>query len=80
MNKDNWVSTHQIVNGLGGEIEQDETFDSSVVEQYHINNELDNLVAEDEEEIPMMDQNHYIDMNLGYGDFRNDRALRIGNL
>jgi phosphosulfolactate phosphohydrolase-like enzyme len=70
VSKDNWIAAHQIVNGLGGEIEQNEAFNSTVAEQYQIDNaELDTEAKADEEEISMVDKDHYIDMNLGYGDF-----------
>ncbi|WP_134698879.1 hypothetical protein [Ammoniphilus sp. YIM 78166] len=61
INEENWIAAYEILNGLGGSFEEGTSFPEELEDAYGM--------AEKTEDIPMVDQDSYIDMNLGYGDF-----------
>lgn len=60
-NEENWIAAYEILNGLGGTFEQGASIPEGYEEAYGM--------VEADEEVTMIDQDAYIDINLGYGDF-----------
>lgn len=63
-NDENWIAAVEMVNGLGGSFKGNEEFLMQIEAAYQMDTDVDG-----NQEIMMIDQDAYIDSNLGYGDF-----------
>jgi hypothetical protein len=68
-NEDNWISAFEIITSLGGSVENDADFNTELEEYYRIQDISFNQVEESDPEIEIVDEEAYIDSNLGYGDY-----------
>jgi hypothetical protein len=66
---DNWIAAFEIVNSLGGTIEQRPKLTAELEEFYQILDEAADEGSDALDPISLVDKEAYIDINLGYGDF-----------
>ncbi|HJV45909.1 MAG TPA: hypothetical protein VJ824_09310 [Bacillota bacterium] len=65
---DNWISAFEMIYSLGGTIENDAELTVELEEFYHIK-EIGEAESVSNPEIEIIDDEAYIDTNLGYGDY-----------